>query len=103
MPNPVGPGPIQPLQPATPAARPRPLDGPGGGRDFASLVREQLEQVSQMQHEADIKVEQFLTGQNESLTDVFTAAQKAQVAFSLLMEIRNKLLDAYQELRNIRV
>lgn len=102
MPNPISPNPIQPLPPATPAARPRPLGEPGG-EDFASLVREQLEQVAQMQQEADVKVEQLLTGQTESLTEVFTAAQKAQVAFSLLMEIRNKLLDAYQELRNIRV
>ncbi len=103
MADPISSNPIQPLQPAMPSARPRPLDQAGEGRDFASLVREQLEHVAKMQHEADQKVEQLLTGQTESLTEVFTAAQKAQVAFSLLMEIRNKLLDAYQELRNLRV
>ncbi len=103
MPDPISSNPIQPLRPAGPAAQPRRPGEMAEGRDFASLVREQLEQVARMQHEADAKVEQLLTGQTESLTEVFTAAQKAQVAFSLLMEIRNKLLDAYQELRNIRV
>ena len=73
------------------------------GEDFASLIKEQLQQVSQMQSEADDKVQKLLTGETQNLTEVFAAARKAEVAFSLLMEIRNKLLDAYQEVKNMRV
>lgn len=76
---------------------------PAGEGDFASLMKDQLQKVSAMQSEADAKVEQFLTGQSDNMTDVFVAARKAQVAFSLLMEMRNKLVDAYQELQNMRV
>jgi flagellar hook-basal body complex protein FliE len=81
---------------------------PGGGaasagEDFASLVKEQLQKVSRMQSEADANVQKLLTGQTQNLTEVFTAARKAEIAFGLLMEIRNKLIDAYEEIKNMRV
>lgn len=93
---------------STPAALP--TTGPGAasrdiapGNDFASLMREQIDKVSGLQSEADAKVQQLVTGQNQNLTEVFAANQKAKVAFSLLMEVRNKLVEAYQELQNMRV
>jgi flagellar hook-basal body complex protein FliE len=101
-----GPGPIRPIPPAQPpgsAAGSRPTAPPEQGADFASLMRQQLEHVSQMQTEADENVQRLLTGQTENMTEVFTAARKAQVAFGLLMEIRNKLVDAYEQVRNMRV
>lgn len=77
--------------------------GGGSGGNFAELLRGQLQQVSRMQSDADSSVQQLLSGQSDSLTGVFVAARKAEVAFTLLMEIRNKLVDAYQELQNMRV
>ncbi len=56
-----------------------------------------------MQHEADEAVKSLITGQTQSVTEVFSTARKAQVAFNMLMEIRNKLADAYTELRQMRV
>jgi flagellar hook-basal body complex protein FliE len=88
-------GPAGPTRAAKPAT--------GGGEDFAAMVREQLQNVSRMQSEADQKVQELLTGGSQNLTEVFTAARKAEVAFSLLMEIRNKLVDAYEEIKNMRV
>jgi flagellar hook-basal body complex protein FliE len=86
------PGPTKSAEPATTA-----------GEDFAALVKEQLLKVSQMQSEADQSVQRLLTGETQNLTEVFTAARKAEVAFSLLMEIRNKLVSAYEEIKNMRV
>lgn len=91
-------GPITPVGPAK-TAKPK----GGAGEDFAALVKQQLEQVSRMQTEADENVQKLLTGETQNITEVFTAARKAEVAFGLLMEIRNKLVDAYQELKNMRV
>jgi flagellar hook-basal body complex protein FliE len=73
------------------------------GDDFASVLRSQLEKAGQMQNEADASVERLLTGQTQSMAEVFVTARKAEVAFSLIMEIRNKLVEAYDELRNLRV
>lgn len=77
--------------------------GTNPGEDFASAFRAQLDKVNRMQSEADEQVKQLVSGETSSVTDVFTAARKAQVAFSMLMEIRNKLVDAYNELQNMRV
>ena len=77
--------------------------GKAGGDDFASIVRDQHKRVSDMQSEADENVRKLVTGESQNMTDVFVAARKAEVAFSLLMEIRNKLLDSYQELQNMRI
>lgn len=102
MTNPIQPAGVPPLGsgfPAAPAGKP--ADGP---RDaFAAMLKSQIQQVSAMQSEADENVAQLMTGGNASVTDVFVAARKAEVAFSLLMEIRNKLVDAYEELKNMRV
>lgn len=89
--------------PARPGGLATPHEAGAGGTDFAAQLRRQLEQVSRMQAEADQGVEKLLTGQTDNITEVFTAARKAEVAFSLLMEIRNKLVDAYSELRQLRV
>lgn len=93
-PSPLG-GPAHLSRRTAPGATPAP--------DFADLLRDQLEKVSRIQAEADQGVQSFLTGREQNLTEVFSTARKAQVAFSLLMEIRNKLTDAYNELKQLRV
>jgi flagellar hook-basal body complex protein FliE len=101
MPDPISLSGVGPVGPAGPARPTRPAGG--AGEDFAALVKEQLQKVSRMQSEADEKVQELLTGENQNFTEVFTAARKAEVPFSLLMEIRNKLIDAYEEVKNLRV
>jgi flagellar hook-basal body complex protein FliE len=90
----------------SPAGAPRPTSAPAaadGGESFAGQLRRQLDVVNRMQQETERGVEDLLTGRSDNLTDVFSAARKAEVAFGLLMEIRNKLVDAYNELKNLRV
>jgi flagellar hook-basal body complex protein FliE len=99
--------PVSPNQ-LTPIGGTRPAPGPparaGAAEDgFAAMLRRQLERVSQMQAEADEGIQNLMTGQTDNITEVFTAARKAEVAFSLLMEIRNKLVDAYSDLKQLRV
>lgn len=94
---------LTPISPARPSAAPGATESAGGTGDFAAQLRQQLDQVNQMQVEADEGIQNLLTGQTDNITEVLTSARKAEVAFSLLMEIRNKLVDAYVELRQLRV
>src|SRR5687768_2885197 len=107
MPNPlnINPlGPLQPLQsPSLPARKAESGESRSFADDLAGALRAQLSQVNSLQSEVDSRTQAVALGQSESMTDVFTAARKAEVAFSMLMEIRNKLVDAYQELQNLRV
>ncbi len=103
MVDPLAPNRITPGGPAGPGAPPRGVGAAAGEADFATQLRQQLEQVSRIQAEADAGVQNLLTGRTDNITEVLTATRKAEVAFSLLMEIRNKLVDAYVELRQMRI
>jgi flagellar hook-basal body complex protein FliE len=73
------------------------------GPSFQSVLMESLNQVNRLQEEASQGVDKLVTGQTTNVAEVFSAARKADIAFSLLMEMRNKLLEAYQEVRQMQV
>lgn len=102
MVDPISPHHLTPIAPPVRVTTPQ-HGQPVGETDFTAQLRQQLEQVSQMQAEAEEGIQKLLTGQTDNITAVFATARKAEVAFSLLMEIRNKLVDAYSELRQLRV
>ncbi len=74
-----------------------------GAPKFKDVLLDSLDQVNRLQQEASQGVEKLATGQTANVAEVFTAVRKADVAFSLLMEMRNKLIDAYQEVRQMQV
>lgn len=106
MPNPIqganlnvgGPGAIQPTGVGG-AAKP----SAPGGKDFKTLLLESLSEVNRLQTEADASVQRLVTGETDNVAEVLTAVNKSGIAFDLLMEIRNKLTDAYQEIQQMRV
>ncbi len=73
------------------------------GKDFKQLLMDNLDQVNRLQQEAQTATEKLATGQSDNVAEVFSAVRKADVAFSLLMQIRNQLIDAYTEIRNMRI
>lgn len=73
------------------------------GPNFFELMKDGVGKVNDMQQSSTVQVEQLLTGEDVQSAEVMTSLQKADMAFRLLVQIRNKLMDAYQELNNIRV
>jgi flagellar hook-basal body complex protein FliE len=73
------------------------------GQSFSDVLLNSLSEVNRLQQEATAGVEQLATGQTDDLAGVFSAVRKADVAFSMLMEMRNKMLDAYHEIQQMRV
>ena len=74
-----------------------------GGNPFSDLLVGGVAKVNNMQQTADGMMEQLITGGDVNQAEVFTSMQKADMSFRLLVQIRNKLLDAYQELNSIHV
>jgi flagellar hook-basal body complex protein FliE len=70
---------------------------------FSETLIQSLEQVKRLQDEAAASTNRLLTGETNNPDEVFSAIRKADVAFDLLMEMRNKLLEAYRELKEMRV
>jgi flagellar hook-basal body complex protein FliE len=83
--------------PADPAA---PVDA---GGSFKDVLLKNLNEVNQMQQDADTALDNYVTGKSANVGEVISASQKASLAFSMLVQIRNKLQDAYDEVKNLRI
>jgi flagellar hook-basal body complex protein FliE len=91
------------MRPPTPTAPSTLKTGGADGAAFKNMLVESFDQVNSMQQEADQAVEGLMTGQDVNPAEVLTAVQKADIAFKMMMQVRNKLVAAYQEVQNIRV
>ena len=96
------PGGVGPINPAQRAVQAGAAASPQG-KDFKSILVDSLNEVNRLQNEADQGVQRLLTGEADNVAEVFAAVNKAGIAFDLLMEVRNKLTDAYQEVQQMRV
>jgi flagellar hook-basal body complex protein FliE len=79
-------------------------EGPesAGNTDFSALLQQSIAAVNDSQQSAGKMTEAFETGAaNVSLADVMVATQKANVSFQAMLQVRNKLVDAYQEVMNM--
>jgi len=76
---------------------------PAEESDFKSLIMQSIGQVNQMQQDADLAIESLMTGGDINPAEVLTAIQKADMSFRMMQQIRNKLMDAYREIKEIRI
>jgi flagellar hook-basal body complex protein FliE len=74
-----------------------------GGVSFKDVLMKNLNEVNKLQEDADKSLEDFVTGKSDNMGEVISASQKASLAFSMLTQIRNKLQDAYDEVKNLRI
>ena len=75
----------------------------GNEQSFKNFMIEAIQQVNGMQQDADRAVEKLLTGDEVNMAEVFTTVQKADMSFRMMLQIRNKLVQAYQEIKDIRI
>ena len=70
---------------------------------FARVLADSLNNVSELQSVADEKVQQLATGEIDNVQDVVMAMAEADLSFRLVLEIRNKLVESYQEIMRLQV
>lgn len=71
--------------------------------DFAGILKSMLVGVSQSQQHATRLAESFEMGQHQDLAGVMIDQQKAKLAFQSTLQVRNKLMSAYQDIMNMPV
>ena len=76
---------------------------PTGGANFADVLKQHIGEVSQLQQDASAAVQNLATGKTDDVTGVFVAMEKSETAFKTLLSIRTKLLDAYDEIKNMPI
>lgn len=76
----------------------------GGGADFAAMLKQTIGTVNDTQQTAGKMTEAFEAGDtNVSLAEVMVASQKASVSFQAMLQVRNKLVEAYQDVMNMPI
>jgi flagellar hook-basal body complex protein FliE len=94
----------------TPAILPQSVQSPvrdsketSGEIPFADMVKGLIKDTDQQQIKAQDGVRQLVTGEAESIHDVVLTTSRADLAFRLMMEIRNRLIASYQEVMRMQV
>lgn len=74
-----------------------------GGPTFRDYLLKSIDEVNSMQAAADQAVEQLAVGGDVNPAEVLTAVQKADIAFRMMLQVRNKLVQAFEEVQAIRI
>lgn len=72
-------------------------------KSFASVLKQSIEKVNEAQIQSDTMTKKLAMGENVDLHQVMIASQKASVSLQATMEIRNKVIEAYQEVMRMQV
>ena len=75
-----------------------------GGADFSSALKSAINHVNEVQQKAGKLADSFEKGDSSvDLTEVMVSLQKARVTFQAMVEVRNKLVTAYQDVMNMSI
>ncbi|MEW6542352.1 MAG: flagellar hook-basal body complex protein FliE [Nitrospirota bacterium] len=77
--------------------------GPAQASGFLGTLKDAISKANEIQLEASQSVDQLLTGENQNVHQTMVALQKADVTFQLMMQIRNKIVSAYEEIQRMQV
>lgn len=70
---------------------------------FEEILRDSFNQLNQLQLDADKSIQDMVLGKTDDIHSVMIALQKAQVSLQFAVQVRNKLVEAYQEIMRMQV
>jgi flagellar hook-basal body complex protein FliE len=76
---------------------------PPSGANFMDLLQRSLEQVNHDQHVADHAIKEMIAGRTKNVHETMLAVEQAEISLKLMMQVRNKILDAYNEIMRMQV
>ena len=92
---------IPPFQPVQNIPLPGPLfpvtGGASGSNAFSSILQQSIQNVSELQTEADTAVNKFVSGEQDDPHTTMLVVQRSSLAFDMFVQVRNKVVQAYQE------
>ncbi len=71
--------------------------------DFASVLKQALEEVNSQQKQSENIINEFAAGKISNIHDVIVTAEKASMSLKLTMEVRNSIVDAYREIMRMQL
>ena len=84
-------------------ASPSPETGTSGVKGFGDMLSGMVGDANSLQVNADTAAQKLVSGEESNVHDVALSMAKADVSFQFVMEIRNRLIDSYQEIMRMQV
>ena len=85
----------------TPAPGSKKAEDPGA--TFSAILGDAIQEVNDLQSEAGQEAQRVMTGDITDIHSAMIAVQKADVSFQMMMQVRNKIVSAYQEIMKMQV
>ena len=70
--------------------------------DFSQMLKNTIEEINTLQVKADKAIEALATGESKNIHQTMIAIEKADISFKMMMQVRNKLLEAYKEIMHMQ-
>lgn len=83
--------------------RPTPTGGVDLGKQFNNFLHEAMQKMNQQEGTVDKLTEQFIRGDLTDVHQILIASQKASLGLELTVQVRNKVVEAYQEVMRIQI
>jgi flagellar hook-basal body complex protein FliE len=80
-------------------AAPKESEGP----KFGEVLKDAIATVNELQRSSDQEIQKLMTGESQDLHATLIAVQKADLSFQMMMQVRNKIVQAYQEIMRMQV
>lgn len=77
--------------------------GEAPAQSFGEMLSQSFEQVNQHQHQADRAIKELVAGRNKNVHETMLAVERADASLRLMMQVRNKILEAYREVMRMQV
>lgn len=85
------------------AMAPSAVQPPTGSQTFGEVLGKFIEDTNTQQLQADQAVQRLATGESDSIPETMLALTKADLSFRVFMEVRNKVIEAYQEVMRMQM
>lgn len=72
-------------------------------KSFADTLKDAVKSVNQIQQTADQKMQDLAVGKSHDIAGVMLASEKADIALKLMVQVRNKIIEAYQDIMKMQV
>ena len=95
--------PISSIAPISMPGLPASVGSTDRSGEFGKILSGSIDKLESLNREATDAAQKFISGENEELHNVVLATQKASLAFDLGLQVRNKVVDAYQEIMKMQI
>jgi flagellar hook-basal body complex protein FliE len=70
---------------------------------FSEILRNSVDKVNEYQHQADTAIKELIAGRSKNIHETMLTIERADASLKLMMQVRNKMLDAYKEIMRMQV